>query len=136
MKTQRLALITLILVQSAFAQTQTPTLKATMDSIGALVGTIVKSANDPSKNVNSAASAEQLVTLFTTALKQTPDSISALPAPQQAAALNGYQSLIQKEIADAQALQKAFLSNDNASASGILQDMNTLKSQGHSTYAK
>lgn len=149
MKTQIKLLAVLVLTsQFALAQTPTPvatatpvatpapTLAANMDSIAKLVQTLVKNINDPSKNTASAVAAGQLVTLFTATLSQVPTSIAALPASQQAAATAGYQSLIQKEIADAKALQAAFVANNNSSAASILQDMNTLKSQGHSAYAQ
>ena len=107
-----------------------------MDSIGAEMKIIVANLNDSSKNADSAKQAAQLVTLFTTALNQTPDSINSLPATQKAAAIQGYQGLIQKEINDAQVLESAFQANNNAQAGTILQDMNTLKSQGHGQFAK
>ena len=138
MKAQFFALFDVLLVQSASAQTPTPTpptLAGNMDSIYAIVKTITTNANDASKNVASAAAAGQLVTLFTTTLAQAPAMVSTLPATQQAAALSGYQGLIQKEIDDAKALQAAFKTNNNAGAATILQDMNTIKSQGHSAYA-
>jgi hypothetical protein len=131
--------LTLLFTAPAFAQTTTPapvpTLAQNMDSISALVKSITKNVNDPTQNAASAASAAQLVQLFTTTLSQVPTSIATLPANQQAQATAGYQSLIQKEIDDAQALQNAFLANDTAAALNTLQDMNTIKSQGHSTYA-
>ena len=138
MRVQIFLAVTNLLVQSASAQTPapSPTLSANMDSINTLVNTITKNVSDTTQNASSAAAAGRLVTLFTTAFNQTPNSIAALPTTQQAAAMSGYQSLIQKEIADAQSLEKAFLANNNSGASTILQDMNTIKSQGHSTYAK
>ena len=134
MKVQWIAILSLLTASAGFAQTPAPTLAQNMDSISALVKTVTKNVSDSTKNTASATSAGQIATLFTTVLSQVPSSISALPANQQAAALSGYQSLIQKEIDDAKALQAAFLSNNNSSASTILQDMNTIKSQGHSTY--
>ena len=138
MKLKNISIFVLILAGNAFAQSPSPSpsLADNMDSISTLVKTITKNMNDATQNTASAAQAGQLVALFTKTLSQVPTMVSTLPANQQASAISGYQALIQKEIADAQALQKAFSSNNNAGAASILQDMNTLKSQGHSTYAK
>ncbi len=134
----RFKLLSLMLLSSlSFAQTAPtagPSLKATMDQISSVVKTLTANLNDPSKNADSAKLADQLVTLFTTAQGQTPTSVGKLADDQKATAVQGFQSLIQKEIDDAKALKSAFDSNNNTQAGTILQDMNTLKSQGHSTY--
>src|ERR1700751_2058632 len=109
MKNQLFAILGLLLSSTTFAQTPVPTLAQNMDSISGLVKTITKNVSDSAQNANSASAAGQLVNLFTTVLNQVPKSVKALPVNQQAAALSGYQALIQKEIADAHSLQNAFL---------------------------
>ena len=140
MKLKMITAFTLLLASQSFAQTPSsspaPSLSDNMDSISTLVRSISKNVSDATQNTSSAAQAGQLAALFTVTLTQVPDEITALPAAQQATAMSGYQSLIQKEIDDADALQKAFLAGDNASAATILQDMNSIKSQGHSAFAK
>ena len=132
MKLTYLALMTiLVAAQPSFAQTTPATLKANMDTIKSLVAPLLKNVNDSSQNQTSASQAAQLITVFGAVLSQAPSMIATMPADQQAAALATYKSMIQKEIDDSTALQKALLANDNATASSVLQDMISLKLQGH-----
>ena len=115
-------------------------LQADMKQIGAIFKDMSTNVADTSRNQAFAASAEQLVTLFTDVQnmvpsKIIPDDIAKLPADQQPAALADFKRLIQLEIDNAKALQNAFQSNDNAAATGILQKMGATKKEGHGKYA-
>lgn len=127
---------TLALVFSiAAAHADTASLKDNMKHIRALVKGITAVVSDPSKNKQSAADAASIANLFMTAEGQVPDSISELPANEQAAALDDYKSMIQHEVDYALSLEKAFETGDNAKAASILQQMDDLKHDGHAKYA-
>ena len=113
-----------------------PALKDNMNAIGKLVKSITLAVNDKTKNAASAAQAKQLEQLFTAVLAQEPDTIPQMPPEQQAPALAQYKTLIQQEITDCQRLETAFTTNDNASATTILQDMQNDKSTGHDKFKK
>lgn len=105
-----------------------------MKQIAALVKTITGTVSTPADNAQNAADAAQLVTLFQNVLNVVPDAIVALPAAQQAAATADYKSLVQDEINDATKLQNDFQTGNNSDAAAVLQDMNTIKTEGHTKY--
>lgn len=119
----------------AAAHADTASLKDNMKHIKSLFKGISAAVNDPSKNKQSAADAASIANLFMTVEGQTPESISALPANEQAAALEDYKTMIQHEVDYALSLEKAFENGDNAKAAGILQQMDDLKHEGHEKYA-
>lgn len=136
MKNALLSLVLLFTVPS-FAQTppvDSNPLKAKMAGLGDLFVQIHQNISDPSQNQSSAAAAAQMVVLFTAALNLVPNTISALPADQQAAAIADYSDLIKKEITAATALQTAFLNNDNATAQTAFLQMNQGKRDGHTKF--
>jgi hypothetical protein len=116
------------------AHADAPSLKDNMKQIRTHVKALGANVGDASKNVQSAADAKALIELFAAAESQIPDSITALPAAEQAAAVADYKSLIQHEIDLATALEKAFEANDNASAAKILGQMDDTKKEGHQKY--
>jgi hypothetical protein len=135
MRLPRLSLLGLLIwgcvSLSAHANTD---LKADMDQLGTLLTQIYTNLNTPAQNAQSAAAAAQMSVIFTKALVLVPDSITALPAAQQAAALTTYKADIQSEIDNATALATAFQKNDNAGAQTIYTRMNVDKSAGHNQF--
>ena len=109
-------------------------LKSEMKQIGGLFKALNAQANDATQDADSAAKCDQLVLLFTQAQAETPDTVAALPADQQASAEASYQAGIQKEIDAAKALAAAFRANDQGQITTLLADMLKTKKDGHQTF--
>ena len=117
--------------------TAAPAIKDNMDAINTLVNSITASVTVTSKNSANSASAKQIADQFKIVLTLVPTSISSMPdGASKDAALADFKNLIQTEIDNATALETAFDKNDNTTASGILQQMASIKSVGHSKYKK
>jgi len=131
-----LVLMTLSLTAtSAFAQdASAASLKQNMKQIGTLFKAMSTTINDSSKNQDNAKAADQILGLFKLVINQVPDAIEQMPSDQQAAAITDFKSLIQKEIDYTTQLENAFLSNDNAAAAKIYQEMKDTKADGHQKY--
>jgi hypothetical protein len=125
------AILSSVLALSLSAQAD---LKAEMKQIGSLFKALNAQANDATQDADSAAKCDQLVQLFTQAKAETPDTVAALPADQQANAEANFQAGIQKEIDDATALAAAFRANDQGQITTLLADMLQTKKDGHQTF--
>jgi hypothetical protein len=110
-------------------------LKDNMKHIKQLFKGISATVSNPSKNAQNAADAASIANLFAAVEDQVPDSISSLPADEQTAALADYKSMIHHEVDLATSLEKALETNDNATAASILQQMDSLRKDGHQKYA-
>jgi hypothetical protein len=106
-----------------------------MKHIKQLFKGISATVSDPAKNAQNAADAASIANIFATVEDQVPDSISSLPAGEQAAALADYKDMIRREVDFATSLEKAFETNNNSLASSILQQMDDLRKDGHEKYA-
>jgi len=114
---------------------QTSSIKDNMKHIKQLFKGISSTVSNPAKNAQNAADAASIANLFATVEDQVPDSISSLPAGEQTAALADYKSMIHHEVDLATSLEKALETNDNATAASILQQMDSLRKDGHEKYA-
>lgn len=130
------SLISMCLSLASFAEETASTIKENMHKIGVLSKAIGRDLSDADKNSESADEAGQMAVLFRAvyALAPEAEAIVALPADQRAAAIADFQKLIQNEIDDSIALQKALLTNDNATATTIYSDMIDTKQDGHGKY--
>ncbi len=113
-------LLSLLISNHASAQS----LKTNMKSTQTLLKQIAASANDASKNAENAQNAAKMVTLFTQARTQAPDSGS----------FQDYQVLMDQTIVLMKELELSFKNNDNASALAVIQKLNTAKKEGHDKY--
>lgn len=127
-------LMTVFLTMTVQVSTSQADVKESMKQIGAIFKTLTMQYNDPSLNMNSADLASQLSILFTQTLNEVPKVILDLPAAEQEAALAEYKGFMQKEIDSSLDLQKAFLSNDNATAFTILKSMSQIAGQAHDLF--
>jgi L-lactate utilization protein LutB len=129
------ALFMSMAITFAATQAHAVSIKDNMKQIKILYKEISASVNDPSKNAKSAADAAEIAKHFADAQTQVPETISDLPAEEQADAIADYKSMIQQEIDFATALQKAFDSGNNPLAASLLQKMDGVKKDGHKKYA-
>lgn len=122
---------------SSFGQTEvaaTGTLKQSMKEIDRYYKSIGRSLKDPSKNLENAAAAAQMSSLFKQAKEQLPDLIATLPEAHRAEAATSYQNMILQMIDLTDQLQQAFLANDNARAGEIYLQIKELKREGHDKF--
>jgi hypothetical protein len=129
-------LVTLLLLVSTTSFAGAPTLSDNMKALGKLFKAIALSVNDRGQNTANATNAGQMVTLFTAARAQVPDTITALPAPQQPAAIADYQRILDGEISFATQLKAAFAAGNNSAAAGLISQMDSSKRDGHTKYKK
>ena len=118
-------------------QSQDPensSLKQKMKKIGSLFKTLGSAVSDPSLNAESAKNADQLVVHFLEAQNMIPDSIASLPGSEQNSAISDYKSMLQSEADLSKRLSAAFKKNDNNGASALLNQINSLKKDGHNKY--
>jgi hypothetical protein len=127
----KLSLALLLLSLPALAA---PSLKDNMKSIRRSLNAIKMTVDDRAQNSANAQHAETIATLFKTARDQIPETITSLPAPAQKAAIADYQRLIDMEARYARELKAAFLAQDNAKASGLVDKMDHEKREGHQKY--
>ena len=113
-----------------------PTLKENMKSIGGIVKTMVKELPASTNPGSFVANAHQLVVLFTAVKEQIPDTILALPASDQEAAMADYKRLVQLELDGATSLEAALSANSKDDAMKILVQMNGTKKEGHDKFEK
>lgn len=118
-----------IATTTAHADLQVP-----MKELGSIFKALGPQASDATKNADSALKAARMNELFKLSLKETPESIASMPAAQQTAALNQYQEWIQKEIDLSAELKLAFEANDNAKALKVMNEMNSVRKQGHTEF--
>lgn len=126
-----------LMASVAFAQdagTAAASLKQNMKQIGSLFKGISATVNDPSKNADNAASADQMNELFKACQVLVPEVVSEMPSDQQPAALEQFKGLIQKEIDYTAELATDFRNNDNAGAADICAKMKDTKKDGHDTF--
>lgn len=109
-------------------------LKQNMKKISNLFKALGSAVSDPSLNGESAQNADQLTALFIEAQNMIPDSIASLSGAEQNAALSDYKSMLQSEADLSKRLSAAFKKNDNNGASALLNQINSLKKDGHNKY--
>lgn len=109
-------------------------LEVHMKEIGTVFKALTKQASDATQNTDSSAKAARLNELFKLSLQEVPDTVASLTGAQRIAALNQYQAWIQKEADLALELKSAFDTNDNAKALSLLNDMASVKEDGHTEF--
>jgi hypothetical protein len=109
-------------------------LESDMKQIGNYFIQIKKTVTIAGNNSINADAASKMSTLFSLTKNFIPDAIQNLPADQRAAAITDYQSMIQQEIDLCNQLATALNQNNNAIAVKIVQQMNSLKMDGHDRY--
>ncbi len=108
--------------------------KDLMKQIGTIFSAIKKTASNAANNATNAQGAKQMVALFGQVVTQAPPSIQNLPADQRATATADFKKMIQQEIDLSTQLAAAFDKNDNSTAVALVQQMNSLKMDGHGKY--
>ena len=114
------ALFSLMIFNTASAQS----LKSNMKSTQTLLKQIASTASSPSSNSDNAQNAAKMVTFFTAARAQSPDSGN----------FKDYQALMDQSIDLMKNLEAAFKNNDNTQALELLQKLNVAKKEGHDKY--
>lgn len=125
-----------LLMSSAFAQElgSSASLKENMKQLGTLFKAIGSSVNDASQNAKNLENSQQMTALFKVAIQQIPETIADLPDGEKEAALQDYQEMISQEVTLSEQLQQAFANNDNATAAKVLQQMGSVRKDGHGKY--
>jgi hypothetical protein len=109
-------------------------LATVMDDMATNTKAIAKQASDATQNAASEALCDKVVADITQAENFTPDAVAKLPAGQQAAAQQGYVTLL-GQLSDQFATLKAdFAANDNTAAVAELAVINTTKADGHKQF--
>lgn len=110
-------------------------LKQSMKEIGGLFKKITKTMTDSASNKINADNAKQVSDLFMHAELLTPDSITAMPKDQQAAAKEDYKKMIEECAMLSHQLSEAFSSNLSQDVlNGLVQQLLKLRKEGHDKY--
>lgn len=90
--------------------------------------------SDATKNADSLAKVATIKENATAALKLTPIKIAAMPAADQAKALEGYQAELKKLIGKLDELTAALKAGKNDDATKIYADLGAIQKEGHTEY--
>ncbi|AZZ35639.1 hypothetical protein CIK05_02095 [Bdellovibrio sp. qaytius] len=126
----------LLISASAFAAvTELPkTLSKTMKAMSADLKQVATQVADPKANENSALLSDDFVAMVIHAKDFTPDTVAALPANEQPAALAEYQLMLDQTAEVGVKLAAAFRANDNALATELLNQLSQAKKDGHTKF--
>jgi hypothetical protein len=125
------AALSSLIVTSAFANDD---LAKVMDDMSSNVKTITKQASDATQNTSSASLCDKVIADIAQAEGLVPDTVSALPAAQQAASQQAYAALL-GQLSDQFATLKAdFQAGNNTAAVSELATINATKAAGHKQF--
>jgi hypothetical protein len=126
--------VSLLFTSLTLAQALPSTLKDTMKAMNTDLRAIAAQVNNPQANAASADLADQFVQLVLHSKNFTPDTVNALPADQQAAALAQYNQMLDQVAAMGEQLANALRAGDNAQAAALITQLNHAKNDGHDQF--
>ena len=118
-------------VTSAFANDD---LAKVMDDMASNVKTITKQASDATQNASSATLCDKVIADIAQAEGLVPDTVSALPAAQQAASQQAYSALLGQLSGQFATLKADFQAGNNTAAVSELTTINATKASGHKQF--
>jgi hypothetical protein len=116
---------------SAFANDD---LAKVMDDMAANVKTITKQAPDATQNASSASLCDKVIADVAQASGLIPDTVSKLPADQQAASQQAYAALLGQLSDQLTTLKADFVAGNNTAAVSELAAINATKAAGHKQF--